>query len=121
MSDSRNPIKIDLITKNELKVAIKMDSWEISKVVNDRALKDLKDKIEDVFGLTKIAEAFECDGKDAEAIKKFWDSSKNWELCNKCELKWNKCYDCVIKCDSPLERDLLLNLSEKGLEPIMQM
>ncbi len=61
-----------------------------------------------------------CNGEDAEKIKDFWELKKNWKLRSSCNFKWKGCHDCVIKCDSPLERDLLLELNKQGISYVMQ-
>ncbi len=120
MADNENPIKIELIKKDEYKVSIKLDNWEFSKIVSEKALNDLTEQIESATGLTKITNTFNCSGENAKKIKAFWDLRANWKLCNECNYKWKECFDCVIKCDSPLERSLLLELRKNHLEVIMQ-
>lgn len=53
-------------------------------------------------------------------IKKFWDNRNNWSLCKECKFKWKECYNCVVKCESPLERDLFLALKKVGIHPVLQ-
>ena len=71
-------------------------------------------------GLTKISETFNCDGDEARKIKNFWDNRTNWQRCRECRFKWIECFDCVIKCESPLERDLLLELRRNNINAVMQ-
>lgn len=120
MADYKNPISIQLIEKGKYKISIKLDNWEMSREVTDKALKQLLEEINNATGLTKISETFDCSGKESQKIKAFWDARKNWTLCNTCKFKWKECFDCVIKCDSPLERDLLLELRKQQIKPIMQ-
>lgn len=120
MAENRNPISIKLVEKGVYKISIKLDNWEMSKHITENALKGLLEEINIVTGLTKISDKFECSGDDSQKIQKFWDTRKNWTLCNNCKFKWKECYDCVIKCDSPLERDLLLELRKQDIKPIMQ-
>ncbi len=120
MTSNTNPISINLIEKGKYKLSIKLDNWEVSKVVSDKALSNLLEEINNATGLTRISEAFDCSGDDSKEIKEFWDAKKNWKLCNNCKFKWKECFDCVIKCDSPLERDLLLELRKNEMKAIMQ-
>lgn len=120
MTDKKNPIKIELIGKDEFKLTLKLDNWELSKIVTESALTELQNEINNATGLTKISETFNCDGNDARRIKDFWDTRTNWQRCRECKLKWKECFDCVIKCESPLERDLLLELRKKSIVTVMQ-
>jgi len=120
MINNRNPISIKLVEKGSYKISISLDNWEVSKIVSDIALNDLLNEINNATGLTKISETFDCSGIDAKLIKDFWDAKQNWSLCRQCNFKWQECYNCVIKCDSPLERDLLLELKKNKIAPIMQ-
>ena len=38
MTDKKNPIKIELIGKDEFKLTLKLDNWELSKIVTESAL-----------------------------------------------------------------------------------
>jgi very-short-patch-repair endonuclease len=120
MISNNNPISIELIASKTYKISIKLDNWEVSKIVSDKAIDALLSSINSTTGLTKISEAFNCSGEDSKKIQAFWEHRKNWDLCSKCKFKWVECYNCVIKCDSPLERDLLLELRKQNLQPIMQ-
>jgi len=120
MADNINPISIKLIEKGIYKISIKLDNWEMSRQVTENALKGLIEEINNATGLTKISEMFDCSGEESQKIKDFWNTRKNWKLCNECKFKWQECYDCVIKCDSPLERDLLLELRKHEIKPILQ-
>ncbi|KAF0203407.1 MAG: hypothetical protein FD170_1126 [Bacteroidetes bacterium] len=120
MAEKRNPIKIELINKDEYKLTIKLDNWELSRNVSETALKELQEEINNATGLTKISETFNCTGEESRKIKDFWDSRSNWQLCKACKFKWKECYNCIIKCESPLERDLLLELRKNNIEPILQ-
>lgn len=117
---NKNPISVKLVEKGKYKLSIDIDNWEVSKVVSENAINDLLTEINIALGLTKISEVFNCSGESAIEIKKFWDSRKNWDLCNNCSFKWKECFNCVVKCDSPLERDLLLELRKNDIEPILQ-
>ncbi len=64
MAENRNPIQVELIAKDEYEVSITINGWKVSKRINSRALKELKQRIEDVSGLTKITEVFSCNGED---------------------------------------------------------
>ena len=121
MVESKNPVKIELIKKNEYQISIAMDRWTISQHISDKALNDLRSLIDDALGLNKISEVFSCTGEEAHKIKEFWDSRKNWSLCNKCNFKWKECYNCVVKSDSPLERDLLLEIRKNDIETVQQL
>lgn len=120
MAEKRNPIKIELINKDEFKLTIKLDNWELSRIVSETALKELHEEINNATGLTKISTTFNCSGEESRKIKNFWDLRTNWQLCKECKFKWKECYNCIIKCESPLERDLLLELRKNDIEPILQ-
>ncbi|WP_163713758.1 DUF559 domain-containing protein [Mangrovibacterium lignilyticum] len=120
MADNRNPVSIQLIKKGTYKLSIKLDNWEMSREITENALKGLLEEINNVTGLTKISETFNCSGEDAKRIREFWDLRSNWTLCNKCKFKWHECFDCIIKCDSPLERNLLLELRAQEIKPVIQ-
>lgn len=120
MVSKTNPISIDLGKRNEYNISIKLENWNLAQTISESALKDLRDQIDIVTGLTKISEDFDCSGSDAKEIKNFWDKQKNWNLCNNCHFKWKACHDCVVKCDSPLERDLMLELYKNNIDFIMQ-
>lgn len=120
MFERKNPIKIELIEKDQYKVSIKLDNWELNQIVSESALKDLQEEINNATGLTKIAETFNCNGVDARKIKDFWDLRTNWKLCNDCKFKWIECFNCTIKCESPLERSLLHELCKNNIDLVMQ-
>ncbi|MDX8337868.1 DUF559 domain-containing protein [Draconibacterium sp. IB214405] len=117
---NRTPIHVEHVKKGEYKISLKLDNWEISKLVNENALNELVDQINSATGLTRITESFECSGEDAQKIKKFWDQRSNWNLCNECQFKWKECHNCVVKSESPLERSLLLELRKQNIEMVMQ-
>lgn len=121
MSERKNPIKIELVNKDEFKITIKLDNWELSKLVTESALKELQKEINNATGLTKISDTFNCNGDDSRKIKDFWDNKGLSEKCKKeCIFKWVECFNCVIKCQSPLERDLFLELRKNNFHPILQ-
>lgn len=120
MIHSKSPIRIELVKKDVYRISLKLDTWEVSTQVNEKALKELKHQVEIVTGLAKISETFDCTGEVAQKIKDFWDHKTNWKLCNECNFKWKECHNCVIKCESPLERDLLLNLRKQNIDVILQ-
>ncbi len=117
---NQNPIEIKLVEKNNYEISIEINSWKLSQNISETALKQLQEQINEASGLTKIVQTFDCSGENAEKIKDFWDNRSNWNLCRGCIFKWKECFDCVIKCDSPLERDLLLELRKHKIKPIMQ-
>lgn len=120
MIDHKNPIGITLVNKNEYKISIKLDNWELTRIISDAAVKELQEEINMVTGLTKIAETFNCSGDESRRIKDFWELRSNWQVCRECKFKWEECYNCVIKCESPLERSLLLELRKAEIQPILQ-
>ena len=120
MIHGKTPIKVDLVKKDIYKIALNLDRWEVSIQVNENALKELRQQIDVVTGLTKISEIFNCSGEDAQKIKDFWDQKSNWKLCNGCNFKWEECHNCIIKCQSPLERDLLLELRKQNINAFLQ-
>ena len=75
---------------------------------------------------------FNCSDIDAIKIKEFWDNKpddywwerrdkNNYDICRggrDCNRK--DCYNCVINCQSPLERQMLLELHKNGLSTILQ-
>lgn len=116
----KSPISIKLLEKDKYELCLELDGWKISKLITEKAISELKKQIEDVSGISKITDNFNCTGEDSEKIKKFWDERRNWKLCNSCNFKWKECHNCIIKCDSPLERDLLLELKRQGVNTILQ-
>lgn len=75
---------------------------------------------------------FNCSDIDAKKIKEFRDNKpddrrwerrgeNNYDICRggrDCNCK--DCYNCVINCQSPLERQMLLELHRNGLTAILQ-
>jgi hypothetical protein len=114
------PINVELVKKDEYKISFSIDNWEVSKNVSEKALNELREQIDSVTGLTKISQELKCNGEDAKKVKEFWDLKSNWKLCNDCNFKWKVCHDCVVKCDSPLERSLLLELVKQNVKSTMQ-
>ena len=45
LTKGKNPIRIELIGKDEFKLTLKLDSWELSKIVSESALIDLQEQI----------------------------------------------------------------------------
>jgi len=120
MAEHKNPFKIELLKQDEYKISFTLDTWQVSKIVSEKALEELQEQINIATGLTKIAETFNCTGIESRKIKDFWDTRSNWQLCNNCKFKWIECYDCIIKCESPLERSLFLELCKRNLKPVLQ-
>lgn len=121
MIDRTNPIKISLVNKDEYKISISFEGWDLNRIVSSKAIADLQKEINEATGITKIIEVFQCSGEEARRIKDFWEmkSTKYW--CTKdCSFKWKECYSCAIMCQSPLERDLLLELRKNDFNPILQ-
>lgn len=121
MIDRTNPIKISLVNKDEYKISISLDGWELNRIVSSKAIADLQKEINEATGITKIIEVFQCSGEEARRIRDFWEMKNIKYWCTKdCSFKWKECYACAIMCQSPLERDLLLELRKNDFNPILQ-
>lgn len=120
MAERKNPIKIELINKDEYRISISIENWQLSKLVSQNALKELQEHINEVTGLSKIAEVFQCSNEESRKINNFWEMMINRNTCNKCDFKLKECYNCVIKCESPLERELHLELCRQNFRPVLQ-
>lgn len=120
MVEKKNPVNIELVGKDEFRLTMKLDNWDISKRISEKALMELQELINEVTGLTKISECFNCSGEESKKIKEFWNSINNRQSCNECKFKWKECHSCVVKCESPLERTLLLELCKNSVYPILQ-
>ena len=115
------------------------DSWYLKEEVTGEALDKLREEINNAIGLSSIMKDFNCSDIEAKKIKEFWETKPNmhdWEksdssgwniICYKtkydicrrdCPVK--DCYNCVINCQSPLERQMLLELHRNGLTAILQ-
>ena len=122
------PIDID---SYEISIEIG-NSWYLKEIVTGEALDKLREEINNAEGLTSIMKDFNCSDIEAKEIKKFLDNKPNdywWERRDKnnydicrggrdCNCK--DCYNCVINCQSPLERQMLLELHRNGLTAILQ-
>ena len=115
-----NPFKIELLKNNLYQISFKLSDWEVTKTVSEKTLLDLISDIQKATGLSKIAETFKCTGEEASKIKSYWDTTRIRNICENCNFKWIACYDCAVKCESPLERDLLLELKRFDQNPILQ-
>ncbi|HNW76071.1 MAG TPA: DUF559 domain-containing protein [Bacteroidales bacterium] len=115
-----NPIQIELIKDHKYKLTIKLDNWELTRIVTETTLNELQNEINNATGLTKVTDTFNCTGEEARKIKHFWETIDYKHICKECKFKWIECYNCAIKCDSPLERDLLFELRKNNIEPILQ-
>jgi len=120
MTSRNNPIKVELVNKGEFRISLKFNDWELSQIVSESVLKEIQEQINNATGLTRISESFSCSGDDSKKIKEFWESRGNWDRCKECKFKWKECLNCVVKCESPLERDLLLELRKNDIIPVLQ-
>lgn len=123
-------IRIKPIDESNYELSIRIgDSWTLSEIVSRSALDKLRDEINNATGISSILEKFKCSEEEAKKIKKFWDSKpkefltelskKHYDKCRRdCPVK--DCYNCVINCQSPLERQMLLELHRNGLPAILQ-
>lgn len=125
---SINPIDA---TRYEISIDIGND-WTLREEVDQEALDDLREKMNDAMGLSYIIKKFNCNEDEAIKIKDFWKTKPNdywwdrgnyrdYDICRggrdcSCE----DCYNCVINCQSPLERQMLLELHKNGLTAILQ-
>jgi very-short-patch-repair endonuclease len=117
---NKSPLNIELIQKDNFKISLKIGNWELSQVITENELLKLKEQINDASGLTKLSETFNCNGVEAQTIKDFWNELSNRKTCQECKFRMKDCYDCVIKCESPLERDLFLELRKNEINPVLQ-
>lgn len=101
-----------------------MDSWEISKVVTKFALEKLDESIQDSLGFSQIINLFHCTAEEAKKIQNEWSRSttsfSHLFSCSRCHYKNKACFDCVIVCQSPLERQMLIAFLDYGLTPVLQ-
>ncbi len=130
-------ISIKPIDTDSYEISIEVgDSWYLKEEVNGEALDKLREEINNAVGLSSIMKDFNCSDIEAKEIKKFWKTKPNmhdWEngrrgwgdyksdydICRRdCPVK--DCYNCVITCESPLERQMLLELHRNGLTAILQ-
>ena len=122
-------IRIKPIDESNYELSIRIgDSWTLSEIVSRGALDKLRDEINNATGISSIIEKFKCSEEDAKKIKKFWDSkprsidranNKHYDKCRRdciCE----DCYNCVINCQSPLERQMLLELYRNEITTVLQ-
>lgn len=98
---------------------IKLGEWNLQSTVSKYYLIKLRDQINELLGFQEIADTFQCSIEDAEKIAKFHRTNK--KKCDVCQLKMKACHECVIICQSPLERDMLIALKLNGLEPQLQL
>ena len=125
------PIDTDLY---EISIEIG-DSWYLKENVTGEALDKLREEINNAAGLSSIMKDFNCSDIEAKEIKNFWKTKPNmhdwlngngwtnykskYDICRRdCSVK--DCYNCVINCQSPLERQMLLELHRNGLTAILQ-
>ncbi|MBQ2352106.1 MAG: DUF559 domain-containing protein [Bacteroidales bacterium] len=122
-------IRIKPIDESNYELSIRIgDSWTLSEIVSQGALDKLRDEINNATGISLIIETFKCREEEAKKIKKFWDSKReflselNKKRFDKCRIDCTckDCYNCVINCQSPLERQMLLELHRNGLTAILQ-
>lgn len=126
-------IRIKAIDESSYELNIKIgDSWNLSEIVSQDALDKLREEINNAVGLTSIMKDFNCSDNEAKKIKEFLDKKPNdywwgreyknsYDICSRdrdCPVK--DCYNCVINCQSPLERQMLMELHRNGLTAILQ-
>ncbi len=126
-------IRIKPIDESNYELSIRIgDSWTLSEIVSQGALDKLREEINNATGLTSIMTNFNCSDIEAKKIKEFFDKKpddywwgreykNSYDICRRdrdCPVK--DCYNCVINCQSPLERQMLLELHKNGLTAILQ-
>ncbi len=104
--------------RDEFKIELKVSNWNLSQLINKKELIEIRDDINSLLGLTEISQRFEISIDESEQVKKFIETNNQ---CSKCEFKNILCDKCVLMCQSPLERDLLLELKRNDINPILQM
>ena len=126
----KTPVKPSEASQYELNIRI--GDWYLAEYVTEDALYQLQDRINYATGLFSFMEKFNCNVEDARKIKDFWETKPNdyhWERTYKktydrCrrdrDCSCEDCYNCVINCQSPLERQMLLELHKNGLNTILQ-
>ncbi len=111
--------KKDVSKQDEFKIELKVDNWNLYHIINKRELIEIRDEINTLLGLTEISQKFGINIEESEQIKKFIDTNKN--KCTECEFYNILCDKCVLVCQSPLERDLMLELKKNNIDTILQM
>jgi len=117
-------IRIDLLSRGQriegesYQVSIDIGSWNLVREFGRSELIELRDRINQLFGFKEISDLFNIDIPKAEEIKRF--HNRNRDQCESCELRLKACRECVLVCQSPLERDLYLALLRNGLNIELQ-
>ena len=107
-------------TKSEtFTISIDLGNWSLKNDYSKWDLIKIRDRINELLGFQEIADTFHCSIEDAEKISKYHNDRRN--SCDECQLKMKACHECVIICQSPLERDMLIALKLNGLEPQLQL
>lgn len=100
-------------------ISIKLGGWDLQSDFREQHIISLRDRINELLGFQELADTFHCSIEDAEKIAKFHRTNK--KKCDECKLKMKACHECVIICQSPLERDMLIASKLNGLEPQLQL
>lgn len=100
------------------RISINLNGWYLHSDFDKSELIKIRDRINELLGVSNISEIFSVSIEEAEKIENF--QLKNKSLCGKCELKFKECKNCVLVCQSPLERDLFLGLRKMALNIELQ-
>lgn len=109
--------KADSKFSKQFELRLNLNNWELVREINEIQLRKMRDDINEVLGLNDIASSFGISITESEEILKF---HKNNLRCSTCAFKLKECFNCVITCQSPLERDLFLALLSIGLDTKLQ-
>jgi len=106
------------VTSLPYQAQINLSGWTLTQDISEFEILKIRNKINDLLGLSKISDTFNLSINDSEIIMDF--HKKNNICCNTCTMKFIECDKCVLICQSPLERDLLLALKSVGLDSSLQ-
>lgn len=102
----------------EFELKFNLGTWDLAKVVSESELISIRDQINETLGLSEMSQKFSITISDSEKIKKFQKAES--KRCNNCVHLMIECSNCVLTCQSPLERDLYLALRTIGLNVSLQ-
>jgi very-short-patch-repair endonuclease len=111
--------KKDNLKQDDFKIELQLERWTISQKIKKRDLIEIRDNINTLLGLTEISQKFGVTIEESEKITKFHETNK--VKCKECEFNNILCDKCVLICQSPLERDLMIELKKNNIEAILQM
>jgi hypothetical protein len=95
-----------------------VNGWNYRIETSGSALKNIRDRIDDIFAIQEVSSLYGICEKDGAKIVKNYHL--NEKMCSKCEFRGLECDKCVLVCSTSSEVRLFLEMRKHNLNPDLQ-